>query len=175
MRKKAVLWLVALAVLLLAGLLYAILQIRVPLQVKLRTATQRLSLLFNTNLPQDHRRIRPQIIEIQASQRSSWDVLFIGDSIVEGLRPDILTEESSLNAGVGGTGVRFLKEHLLRLLSIAKPSTVVVLTGINDALDLSWRNTDTFIDVWARLYEDVAVSIAQHGATPILVSILPPE
>jgi lysophospholipase L1-like esterase len=125
---------------------------------------------------QSHAQVRLQIIESHMSQFPNPSILFLGDSIVEGLFVNQFCGLGTLNAGLGGAGVELLVNHLSNVWTRLDSPIVILAVGVNDSM----RGRDglmgeDYLTRWAKYYDGVLQTIRDHGAVPVVVSVLPVE
>ncbi len=109
----------------------------------------------NSKLPYHvHSDIRLAIIRSQI-QRMDRPIVVLGDSIVEmAILPATLCGRPVLNAGIGGAGIRFLTDHIDRILAGTKPSLIVVSIGVNEIIPR------TSLAKFKDLYDDLRSAIS---------------
>lgn len=112
---------------------------------------------------------RDRVIQFQESQAPQGSLLFLGDSLVEGLRSGDLQVGgrrcSTINAGYAGIGVDELDEHARRILPQLSPRFVVLSVGMNDA----WA--DANLQRWSKAYERLLDDVTKSGATVVVLTI----
>jgi len=103
------------------------------------------------------------------------DVVFIGDSLVEGWRPLPRLEKGRVadNRGVACDTINGVHERLVRDVIARQPRVAVILVGINDMFLIhrlaSWNRADyVALDVTA-----VALRLQSHGIEPLVISLMP--
>jgi lysophospholipase L1-like esterase len=126
-----------------------------------------------SHLVASHWTTRDIILRLQSSEAPKGSVLLLGDSIIEGVWQDEFRVGkhycAAVNAGFAGIGVDQLEEHAKAILPGLAPRFVIVAVGINDA----WPDAD--VGHWSQSYERLVDVIEKSGATPILLTINPPE
>ncbi len=110
----------------------------------------------------------------QVAEKSP-NVVFIGDSLVEGWRPlpRLANGRTADNRGVACDTINGVHERLVRDVIARKPRVAVILVGINDMFLVhrlaSWNRADyVALNVTA-----VALRLQSHGIQPLVVSLLP--
>lgn len=126
---------------------------------------------YKTNAPVEHphEATRLRMLYQQAEIFPSGQTIIIGDSRTEGLYIPELRGQKVLNAGIGGTDLAFWQKNAEPLVERAKPSTVIVAVGVNDAALEDRTNPAE----WEDDYRDLVESLGGHKV--ILLPILPIE
>ena len=120
-----------------------------------------------------HWNTRDFMVRLQSLQAPQGSILLLGDSIAEGIWgqafPVAGRRCTVVNGGYAGIGIHQLLDRTEAIFEEVKPRFVVVLVGINDA----WPNADA--RAWSAAYDDLLQRIQTSGASPIVLTILPPE
>lgn len=104
-------------------------------------------------------------------------ILFLGDSLTEGLWWNTACGDSVVNAGLGGAGAAGLLTYIEPILAAARPSVVVVMIGVNDATREAPgqpANQSTVENFAPRLSQLLDAIVASRARAAIL-TILPVE
>lgn len=100
----------------------------------------------------------------QDAQVPAGSVVFLGDSITQGLLVSEVTPVG-VNYGIGGDNVEGVINRIPRYSSLSKASGIVLAIGVND---LSWRDDDRILADYARLLQALP-----RGPRVLVCAILP--
>jgi len=133
-------------------------------------------LMFELSYAQDWanlKRFQKENTELISSKRDASRIIFMGNSITEGwltLRPQFFVNEHYINRGISGqTTPQMLLRFRQDVINL-KPSTVVILAGINDIAENTGPSTiDMIIN---NIISMVELATTNHIKT-ILCSVLP--
>lgn len=117
-----------------------------------------------------HWLIRDIVIGSHIPAAGPGNLLFIGDSIIEGFYWNRIGSHPVINAGYSGIWTEALHPKVPRLLEAAKPRLAVLLVGTNDAKK---GKTDAELDEVAE-YCDQIVQLSASFGVPFIVMTLPP-
>ncbi|NIX77205.1 SGNH/GDSL hydrolase family protein [Microvirga terricola] len=117
-----------------------------------------------------HWLIRDIVIGSHIPAAGPGNLLFIGDSIVEGFYWNRVAALPVVNAGYSGIWTEALEPKVPRLVEAAKPRIVALLVGTNDAKKGQTESgLDAVIDVFSR-----TVRQAVSAGAPVIVVTPPP-
>ena len=102
------------------------------------------------------------------------DLIFAGDSLVEGFAPlPLAGRYEVLNRGIACDTTRGLHERLLRDVVVSRPRLAVLLVGINDLFLLDRLPPDDRSLLAAVDIESLALRLQGHRIKPVVLSLLP--
>jgi len=117
---------------------------------------------------------RAQFALADSTQGAGADVVFAGDSLVEGwAMPPRLPGRKILNRGISCDTTNGLHERLLRDVVVHKPKIAVILIGVNDLHLLSSLPTWDRARQVAINVPSLAVRLRGHDIKPLVLSLLP--
>lgn len=142
------------------------------------TATYRLPIFFARELPprcREHAvKRRHDFAMADLSAGEGYDIVFVGDSLIESWAPLPLSREHRVaNRGIACDTTNGLHERLNRDVIAHQPKLVVVLAGVNDLYLL------TELTPWDRAKHvtvnlaSLAIRLQGHGIRPVFLSVLP--
>ncbi|MBF9232340.1 SGNH/GDSL hydrolase family protein [Microvirga alba] len=117
-----------------------------------------------------HWLIRDIVIGSHIPAAGPGNLLFIGDSIVEGFYWNRIGSLPVINAGYSGIWTEALEPKVPRLVEVARPRLVALLVGTNDAKK---GRTESDLDAVATLFERI-VEHAEKAGVPFIVMTPPP-
>lgn len=106
---------------------------------------------------------------------SKPDVVFVGDSLIEGWLPlpALGDGRTAVNRGIACDTTNGVHERLVRDVIAHRPQVAVILVGINDLFLLSRLSSWNRADYVAINVTAVAARLQSHGIAPLVVSLLP--
>lgn len=125
----------------------------------------------------DHWQARLAIVTLQAPQIGSGCVLRYGDSLQEEMSMPTFQLLSGgcgtiINAGMMGARLSDLTADFPYVLSVSRPSVIIVSGGTNDAILAN--DTPAFIATWAQSFNLLLSQADGAGASQIIVETITP-
>lgn len=121
-----------------------------------------------------HWSLREFIIARQVEQVGKGAVALIGDSIIEGLRGDVIGGRTVINCGLAGVRTRNLADRVGSWIGAVAPSLSIVMVGINStpSASVSYEEQVAFKPDYLRMVQ--TIKAATMGRV-IACAILPVE
>jgi lysophospholipase L1-like esterase len=112
--------------------------------------------------------------EFARDSRTAYDIVFVGDSLVENWSPLPLAQSHhAANRGIGCDSTNGLHERLARDVIAYHPRAAVVLIGVNDIYLLAWLGRADRVHRTAMNIVAIAQRLQGHGVRPLIVLPLP--
>lgn len=118
--------------------------------------------------------IRLNMLYWQAHQLPPGQLVFLGDSLTEGLLVFPAGGLQPFNAGVMGANVNWWLDNIRAVMGLAKPGHVLVALGVNDAhAARDEAALEAFVAEWRGKYATLLDEIQAVGAVPVVATVLP--